>query len=275
MSAMEVANLTYSMLKRMLEEGKRFDGRGLHEARSVSIESGISNKAEGSARVRIGKTEVLAGVKLAPGVPYPDSPDKGNLIVSGDLLPLASPRFETGPPGFKGIELSRLLDRAIRESHMIALDKLVITPAEKVWTVFIDVYPINDDGNLIDTAMIACIAALKTARIPALDEQGLVNYDQPNTAPLPLSESTPLSFTFYKLGSTLFLDPTREEEEATDVRITFGVSRWQGQCMINSCQKSGVAPFTRTELEDMASLLPSLYKERSERLKKFLADTPA
>lgn len=272
MSAMEVADLTYNALKRMFEDGKRFDGRGLFETRPLSLDFGISSKAEGSARVRLGKTEVLAGVKLAPGTPYPDSPDKGNLIVSGDLLPLASPRFEAGPPGFEAIELPRLLDRAIRESHMIALDKLVITPREKVWTVYIDVYPINDDGNLIDAAMIACIAALKTSKIPALNEQGLPDYGLPPSASLPLSESTPFSFSFFKLGNFLIMDPTREEEEATDVRITFGVSIWQGQCMINSCQKSGVTPLIRAEIEHMVSLLPSLYKERNERLKKFFTD---
>lgn len=272
MSAMEVTNLMYNTLKRMFEDGKRFDGRALLETRPLSIDFGISNKAEGSARVRLGKTEVLAGVKLAPGTPYPDSPDKGSLIVSGDLLPLASPRFEAGPPGFEAIELPRLLDRAIRESHMIALDKLVITPGEKVWTVYIDVYPMNDDGNLTDAAMIACVAALKTATIPALNEQGLPDYQQPSAALLPLSEITPFSFSFFKLGKALLMDPTREEEEATDVRITFGVSYWQGQCMINSCQKSGATPLARAEMEHIVSLLPSLYEERNERLKKFFTD---
>src|SRR3989344_3883878 len=102
MSTMETSNITIEMFEKMFEQGKRFDGRGLVDYREITVEHNISNKAEGSARVRIGKTEVLAGVKLAPGTPYPDSLDKGNLIVSGDLLPLASPRFESGPPGFEG-----------------------------------------------------------------------------------------------------------------------------------------------------------------------------
>lgn len=270
MSAMEASTLTIEALQQMFEQGKRFDNRALLDMRPLVVETGVSNAAEGSARIRLGKTEVIAGVKLAPGTPYPDSPDKGNLIVSGDLLPLASPRFESGPPGFEAIELPRLLDRAIRESHTIDLAKLVITPGEKVWTVYIDVYPINDDGNLVDAATMACLVALKTAQIPALNEAGLVDYSLPPTGKLPVSaETLPLSFSFFKLGNTLVMDPTREEEEAMQVRITFGISKWNGQYMINSCQKSGVSPLTRQEVEQIVSLLPKKYEEVIERLKKF------
>jgi len=90
----------------------------------------------------MGKTEVIAGVKMQIGEPYADSPDKGNLMVSGDLLPLASPRYEQGPPKFPAIELPRLVDRAIRASEIIDFTKLVVEKGEKVWTVIIDIYPI-------------------------------------------------------------------------------------------------------------------------------------
>src|SRR3989338_5393112 len=162
MSTMEISNLTKEKLKKMFLDGKRFDSRDLLEFRNIKVTYDVSNKAEGSARVKLGKTEVIAGVKMQVGEPYPDSLDKGNLMVSGDLLPLASPRFESGPPGFNSIELPRMVDRAIRESGMIQFDKLVIKEKELVWTIMIDVYPINDDGNLIDAASIGAIADRKS-----------------------------------------------------------------------------------------------------------------
>jgi exosome complex component RRP42 len=73
----EVSNLNKEMLMKMFSSGKRFDGRGIFDLRDFEIELGVSNKAEGSARVRMGKTEVIAGVKLELGEPYNDSPDKG------------------------------------------------------------------------------------------------------------------------------------------------------------------------------------------------------
>jgi len=268
--AMSTSNLTIETLNRMFAEGKRFDGRALLDHRKLEVSFEVSNKAEGSARVKLGKTEAVAGIKLALGEPYPDSPDKGNLVVSGDLLPLASPRFEMGPPKFDAIELPRLVDRAIRESHMIELDKLVVTPGEKVWTVYIDIYPINDDGNLIDVATIAAIAALKTAKVPGIDKEGNVDYDT-HKAALPISKETaPISFSFFKLGNSIILDPTREEEEACEARVTFGISKWNKQHMINSCQKSRHAVFTRAEIEKMMDLLPEKFDELNDKLKKFL-----
>src|SRR3989344_3286006 len=199
MSGMEMSNLTIETLDRMFADKKRFDSRGLLDLRNIEVTYDVSDKAEGSARIKMGKTDVVVGIKLQVGEPYPDSPEKGNLMVSGDLLPLASPRFESGPPGFEAIELPRLLDRAIRESGMIDLTKLVITPGEKVWTLFIDVYPINDDGNLIDASLIACISALKTAVIPGLDSEGHVDYENRTKEKIPLSKETaPLSFSFFK-----------------------------------------------------------------------------
>lgn len=273
MSSMETSNLTRETLNKMFTEDKRFDGRTILDYRPLVIETGISNKAEGSARVRLGKTEVLVGVKMETAEPYTDSPDKGNLMVSCDLLPLASPRFEQGPPKFPAIELPRLVDRALRESGMIDFHKLVITPKERVWTVIVDIYPVNDDGNIVDASAIGAAVALSQVRLPALDKDtGKVDYHQePTDKKLPLVAGIiPLSMTFYKLGANLILDPTREEEEACDMKITFGASKWNKQFMINSCQKTGELSLSEEEIEKILELLPKKYEELNEKLKKYL-----
>ena len=90
-----------------LSKGVRYDGRKPLDYRNVSVEYGITKSAEGSARVKIGETEVIAGVKMSVEKPYPDTPDKGNLMVNAELRPLASPKFETGPPGDQAIEMAR------------------------------------------------------------------------------------------------------------------------------------------------------------------------
>ena len=122
----ETSDVTRERIRKYLESGKRFDGRDLDEFREITIEPNVSKNAEGSVRVRIGKTEVLVGVKMGVGEPYPDSKDKGNLMVTAEFLPLSSPRFELGPPKFNSIEVGRLIDRIIRESKFIDLEKLCI-----------------------------------------------------------------------------------------------------------------------------------------------------
>src|SRR3989339_857215 len=154
-----------------LGEGKRFDGRKANDYREVIIERGVAKNADGSARVKIGNTEVLVGVKMTVGEPYPDSADEGNLMVSAELRPISSPRFENGPPKFNSIEIGRVTDRVLRESHFIDLKKLCIKEGEKVWTLFVDVYAINDDGNLLDAAGIGAVVALKDVKIPKYDEE--------------------------------------------------------------------------------------------------------
>jgi exosome complex component RRP42 len=264
---MELSNLTKNYVNKLLSEGKRFDGRGLLDFRDVVISYDVSNKAEGSARVNLGNTEVVVGVKAGLGTPYPDSPDKGNLMCTAELLPLASPRFESGPPAFKAVELGRLVDRAIRESGMVDFEKLMIEKGEKVWTIFVDIYPINDDGNLIDASVIAAVAALKKAKMPTLDKDGKIDYSK-RKDPIPLNkDTTPFSFSFFKLGDSIILDPTREEEESMETRINFGISKWKTQIMLNSCQKIGNEVFTQEDIEKIMSVISKKFEELNKKLK--------
>ena len=50
------------------------------------------------------------------------------------------------------IEIARVVDRGIRESGFIDWKKLCIKEGERVWSVSIDIYCINDDGNVLEVA---------------------------------------------------------------------------------------------------------------------------
>ncbi len=112
-----------SHIVKWFEKGKRYDGRALDEYRPVVVEYGVTKNAEGSARVKIGDTEVIAGVKLSVEKPYPDTPKDGNLMVGAEPLPLSSPDYEAGPPNEESIEVARVVDRGLRESKAIDTKK--------------------------------------------------------------------------------------------------------------------------------------------------------
>ena len=154
-------------LAKLAENGKRADGRRFDEFRNIEIETGVISNAEGSARVKIGNTQVIAGIKMDIGEPYPDTPDQGAMATAAELIPLASPDFEAGPPRANAIELARVVDRGIRESNLIEIEKLCVEPGEKVWIVFIDIHILDFDGNLFDAASLAALAALLTTNVPA------------------------------------------------------------------------------------------------------------
>ena len=116
----------------------RYDGRKLEEYRPVSVEYNVVNSAEGSARVKIGGTEVIAGIKMSMEKPFSDTPDEGTLMVGVELLPMSNPEFELGPPGIQAVELARVVDRGIREAKAIDVKKMVVVAGEKVWGVSVD-----------------------------------------------------------------------------------------------------------------------------------------
>jgi len=219
-------------LANLAEQGKRADGRRFDEYRNIEIETNVVSKAEGSARVKIGNTQVIAGIKMDAGEPYSDSPESGVMTTAAELIPLASPDFESGPPRENAIELARVVDRGIRESGVIELDKLCIEPGEKVWIVFIDIHIIDFDGNLFDAASLAALAALMTTKVPVerlkpalekLQEKfpSIKNYldEHPTDYPLPL-KTPPVSCTSVKYNGAVVMDPSLDEEEIAEVRLT-------------------------------------------------------
>lgn len=263
----ETPRLTEERIKEYLREGRRFDDRKLDEFREIKIETGVSKNAEGSARVKIGKTEVLVGVKMDVSEPYPDSLDKGNLMVSAELLPLSSPRFESGPPQFDAIELARVIDRGVRESKFIELEKLCIKKGEKVWTVFIDIYSINDDGNLLDAAGFGAIAALKDAKIPKYDEEtGKTLFGEWSNKKIPLSKEIPLSLTIHKVGNSLIVDPNKEEEDISETRVT--IASCDG--VIHAIQKGNEKELSIEEFNKILDLVEKTEREIFKKIEKSL-----
>ncbi len=235
----------------LLEKGKRLDGRGLDEFRKIEVEYGVSPRsAEGSAKVKIGKTEVVAGVKMELGEPYADHPDEGTIMVNAELLPLSNPEFESGPPGIDAIEISRVVDRAIREGKALDFKKLCIKEGEKMWTVLIDIYPINDAGNLYDAASIAALAAIKDAKFPKIENEKVV-YQDLTTKKLPL-KALPLSCTVLKIGKTILVDPTIDEWKSTDARLTIGVLEDGTVCSLQKGEDIGLTIDETLEMVELA-----------------------
>lgn len=248
-------------------QNKRLDNRSLTDYRQpIDIEFNISWTAEGSAKVQIGKTVVMAGVKLSLEKPYNDTPDQGGIMINVELLPLSSPEYESGPPGIKAIELARVIDRGIREAKAIDMKKLCIEPGEKAWFVIVDLITINDAGNLFDVAALAALAALKTARFPVVDEKtGSINYKKKTETPLPLTKE-PISVTVYKVNGQLLIDLTQEEEKVYEARLTVASD---ANGTISALQKGGAAPLTIEEIRSMVDLALDKAQFLRNELKKF------
>jgi exosome complex component RRP42 len=263
MNAPIVVNVKKKRIIELLANGKRVDGRAPTEYRKLDVESGVIERAEGSARVHLGKTDVIVGVKVDTGKPFPDMPDKGVLTVNAELVPLASPAFEPGPPGEQAVELARVVDRGIRESKAIDLEKLCVESGKLVFVVFIDVYVLNHDGNLIDASAIAALAALiNTKMFKYTVEEGEI-VKKPGYTPLPVVNH-PVAVTFAKIGNKLILDTGIDEEEVMDARLTITMDKDGHICAIQKGGGSGY--FTKEEILDASKIA----SEKTSELRKIV-----
>lgn len=241
-----IPEITRESISKIIKSGERIDGRKSDEYREISVETDVVSKAEGSARVKIGNTQVYVGVKPTIGEPFGDTPNLGVIMTNTELLPMASPEFEPGPPNENSIELSRVVDRCIRESEMVDLEKLCIEPGKKVWMLFVDIHVIDYDGNLFDAATLAAVSALSTAKIPKatyVDDEVVI--DEDNTEALPIRRKVALN-TFVKIGDNeLIVDPSLAEEEILDARISIGITTEGNICAM---QKGGDNSLTQEEI---------------------------
>ena len=240
--------LNVQTIKELIENDERLDLRGLREYRETKVETDyIPTTAQGSSKVSIGDTEVIAGISVDVEEPYPDRPESGTLVTNAELAPMADREFESGPPREKGVELARVVDRGIRESEAINQEKLCIQVGDKVYTVFVDLHILNNDGNLIDACSLAAVAALNTGYIPEYDEEiDTLNHDE-KAMDIPLEDDV-ITMTGYKIQDKLVWDPTSEEEEASISRLTVSISETGN---VVSMQKGGDEPMTSEEINEV------------------------
>jgi hypothetical protein len=139
-----------------------------------------------------------------------------------------------------------VVDRSLREIRAVDLSKLVLVPGKKVWELWVDIYVLDHDGNLMDASMLAAMAALSTAKLPLARVEGEeVTIDRSVMAePVPISHRV-VTVTVGKIDKYLILDPSLEEESLLDARISFAVS---DDGRIAGIQKMGMGPLTRDEV---------------------------
>ena len=257
-----VSRLKRRKIHEVLGAGNRMDGRALDEYREITLKTGVMEKTSGSAEVTIGKSRVLVGIKVQIGRPFEDTPGRGVLMCNAEFTPLAHPTFEPGRPGENAIELARVVDRGLLSAKILDFTKLSLIDGSKVYMVFVDIYVLSYDGNLFDAASLAAMAALKTTKKPVHTVKSGVIKLTKKTQALKILRS-PLAVTLAKIGDSFLVDPTADEEEVLDARLTVTFDEDGNICTI---QKGGSDGITVEELH--AAL--DLAKVKVAELRKYL-----
>jgi exosome complex component RRP42 len=247
-----------------LKKEERIDGRGLWDYREFEIIPNCIASAEGSADVTLGETRIISGLKYDVGTPFPDLPNEGVCTVMAELIPLASPLFERGPPDEQSIELARVVDRGIRHADCVQTQKLCIKEKEAVYILFIDLYVINYAGNLIDCGGVSALTTLISAHVPEgkwTEEKG-IHWTGNYLTGDKLVNELPFVLTFGKIDDIVFIDPNLSEELVCDGKLSISVT----ENNVSSIQKSGAATFTFDEV----NMLTKKALEIGQKLRKDL-----
>ncbi|KAA3468045.1 exosome complex component RRP43-like [Gossypium australe] len=197
-----------------LLESIRPDARPLGRARETTIALGAVASANGSALAKIGSTTMLAAIKMEVMTPSLETPDEGCI----GLLPLAA-----------CFPLSLSL---LKTSGMINLKELSLVSGKAAWMAYLDIYCLDADGALFDTALLSAVAAFSHLEIPVVslnddgkivlsEEQGLSDREPVNKEKRKINlSSVPFSLTCVLHKKYILADPTAEEESIMDTIVT-------------------------------------------------------
>ncbi|XP_051124290.1 uncharacterized protein LOC127246781 [Andrographis paniculata] len=273
-----------NFIKGGIAQDLRTDGRRRLTYRPIFVETGVIPQASGSARVKLGATEVIASVKAELGKPNPFYPDKGKVSIYIDCSPTAEPAFE----GRGGEELSAELSSALQRCLLggksgagagIDLSSLSIVEGKVCWDLYIDGLVVSSDGNVLDALGAAIKAALSNTAIPkvnvasnaASDEQPEVDVSDEEFLQFDTS-GVPVIITLTKVGRHYIADATLEEESQMSSAVTISVNR-QGQ--ICGLTKRGGVGLDPSIILDMISVAKHVSEELIKKLDAEIAAAEA
>ncbi|VDL96216.1 unnamed protein product [Schistocephalus solidus] len=226
--------------------GCRLDGRSEKDYRPVEVMTGILNHSAGSARVKLmasvfqGGTSVVSCVTIEIGSPSFDQPHQGRLIIDVEwqefnvASPTATPKFS----GKSGSEIADSLKATLSSAFTpgcLPLELLCIQPGKQCWVLYVDLLLLESDGNLLDAASLAIVAAVRTLKLPSSLSSKIPDGNLS-------TKNVPLFVTVHKIGNAFVVDATREEEA----------------CSLSRCSRSSAFEIVVTFVleEQICHLLP-------------------
>ncbi|XP_049765822.1 exosome complex component RRP45-like [Schistocerca cancellata] len=224
-----------SFVLQALTEGRRLDGRTFNQHRDLKIFFGSDL---GCCQVLLGLTRVIAQVSCEVQQPKPTRPEEGLLLVYVELSPMAAPDFEAGRPSDLAVQLSRVLEKCIKDSRAVDLESLCIKSEEKVWALRVDITVLNHEGNLADAASVAALTALGHFQRPDFTAEGgkiiIHSAEEKDTVPITLHHyPVCVSFAVFNNGEHVVADPTELEERVAEAHIVFGMNSYRELCGVH------------------------------------------
>lgn len=247
----------YEFHSQLIKKKTRADGRKLEEFREIKLETDAIKTANSSSLVKLGNTSLVCGCTIQLIKTKDTSQqDDNDINLKVELPPICS-----SPTGHQTQHSAQLLTKALKNilDDTNCLDKqcLQVHDQECFWSVDIEVICLNYDGCLLDAALIAVLAALKTLKLK----------DDSNHVPEKdfVVKSMPVCSSFALIGDYYICDPNLEEETVAQSTFTISVdpSVTTGKYHINKIGGKSI------DLKRLARCI-SLAKMRASEIAKYL-----
>ncbi len=144
----------------LLEDGKRLDGRGLHELRPITMRTGVLARADGSCYLTWGNNKIICAV-FGPREIHPKhlaQPDRAIVRVEYRLATFSVGERKSPAPRRREYELSKLIGESL--THILFLEKF------PNGTIDIFITVLDADGGTRCASLTAASLALADAGIP-------------------------------------------------------------------------------------------------------------
>ncbi len=233
----------------LIKDGKRIDGRGLYELRSIEITANTLNMANGSCLVKWGKNKILAGVYGPKECIPKHTADifKSMIKCFYRMAPFCALEGRDRPgPSRRSIELSKVISQVFE--GVVFTEQFPKTEID----VFIEV--LQSDGGTRCASITAASVALAHAGIPMKDMV--------------------VGVAAGKVGNQIVLDLSKEEDNFGQSDIPMAITVHGKKFML--LQLDGKV--SREELEKALDLglenVERIYKMQREALEKVYSQDP-
>ncbi|CAH8680339.1 unnamed protein product [Schistosoma rodhaini] len=177
----------YAVFEQLFEHKIRIEDRDCLEFADINVAAGVLTSCHGSALVKVGKTHVIAGVKVKV---IPESGNSGSVTCNVEFAGLCHRGSRLNTPQPKCAQwLSSTIQRLLNnfafpsiESQLNIFsinDPNTLTPVAS-YTLKLDVFILHDDGCLLDACVPAALVSLCTTKWTKLyavtDEQAAGSY---------------------------------------------------------------------------------------------------
>jgi exosome complex component RRP41 len=185
------------MEKKLIENGKRIDGRAPEELRPIEMKVDVVSRADGSALVRFGNTIAIASV-YGPRALFPRYLQESETCVVRcryNMAPFSVDERKSPGPDRRSIELTKVI--------RLALEPVIFVEDFPRATIDIFVEILQADGSTRVTAINAASLALASAGVPMRDLVAACSVG--------------------KIDGTLILDLNGEEDNNSEADLAFAM----------------------------------------------------